>query len=141
MLRQVTLEDAQFLYDLLAERPTKANISHRKMPTFAEHKAFIASKPYAHWYIIEFHGHRIGATYLTAQNEIGIGVLKRHQGKAYAQQAIAELMKQHPQPRYLANIAPGNDISHKLFRQLGFSHIQNTYELLSHSRGEQGRPQ
>ncbi len=42
----VVLKDAQFLYDLLFERPSYANISHKEMPTYDAHCAFIKSKPY-----------------------------------------------------------------------------------------------
>lgn len=129
-LRQVTLSDARFLYELLKQRPAYANISHKLMPSFDEHQSFIASKPYAHWYVIMAQkGVRIGAIYLTENNEIGVAILKTHQGKGYAERAIKALMKQHPQERYLANIAPHNEASRELFSKLGFAPIQHTYEL------------
>ena len=44
--------DAMFLFDLLKERDSYVNISHKKMPTYASHLKFITSKPYKKWYII-----------------------------------------------------------------------------------------
>ena len=44
--------DYEFLYDLLKERDPKSNISHKKMPTFLQHKKFIKSGPYSKWYIV-----------------------------------------------------------------------------------------
>ena len=44
--------DTKFLFDLLKERDSYANISHKKMPTFASHVKFLESKPYKKWYII-----------------------------------------------------------------------------------------
>ena len=140
-LNHVTAHDWQFLYDLLAERPHQANISHREMPDIATHVAFIKSNPYTAWYIIEVdHQHvtddRIatiqlpaGAIYLSKQDEIGVAIKREHQGQHLDKQAIAQLMQRHVRPRYLANIAPDNMKSHKLFMGLGFKTIQNTLEL------------
>ena len=36
-LTSVTKNDALFLYDLLKERESNVNISHKKMPTYAQH--------------------------------------------------------------------------------------------------------
>lgn len=129
-LRQVTPADAAFLYNLLAERPLEANISHRSMPTMDEHRQFIASQPYAAWYVIQAYcGKPIGQTYITRYHEIGIQIAKPHQGKGHARGAIRELMRLHPQHRFLANIAPTNQPSQALFASIGFTHIQNTMEL------------
>lgn len=130
---------AQVLYDLLGERNPVANISHRAMPSWDEHLAFIAGRPYQDWYLITVDGTYVGAIYLTkpggksrAGDEIGVAILKAHRGKGYARAAIELLMQIHGARRYLANIAPGNEASIHLFEGLGFRHIQNTYEL----RGE-----
>ena len=45
-------EAARVLYELLAERNPEQNISHKAMPSFDEHCAFVASKPYQAWYLI-----------------------------------------------------------------------------------------
>ena len=136
-LRHVTPHDWQFLYDLLAERPEQANISHKQMPDIAMHVAFIKSNPYTAWYIIELEQthqeHMViqsaGAIYLSKQDEIGIAIKQEHQGKHIAKQAIEQLMQKHKRPRYLANIAPLNSKSHKLFMELNFRPIQSTFEL------------
>jgi hypothetical protein len=39
------------LYVLLEQRTPEQSISHRKMPTLPEHRAFIKSKPYLAWYL------------------------------------------------------------------------------------------
>ena len=41
--------DADFLFELLLQRSSKENISHKKMPTYEEHIKFIISKPYYKW--------------------------------------------------------------------------------------------
>ena len=52
VLKSVTNADAEFLFNLLEERDSTANISHKKMPTYNSHIKFIKSKPYSKWYII-----------------------------------------------------------------------------------------
>jgi RimJ/RimL family protein N-acetyltransferase len=117
------------LYDLLAERPAEANISHRKMPALVEHARFFASRPYTEWYLIEVDGEYVGAIYLTVDDEIGVSIFKSYWGRGYAPAAISLLMKAHPRERYLANVAPGNARSARMFQCLGFKALQHTYEL------------
>ena len=117
------------LYSLLEERDEGVNISHREMPNAEQHAAFLRSRPYAHWYLIEADEACVGAIYLTRQDEIGIFILKGQQGHGYGRAAVELLMKVHARPRFLANINPANTRSIGFFQRLGFRHIQNTYEL------------
>lgn len=114
------------LYSLLKERQPHQNISHKRMPTWDEHLAFIDSRPYLHWYAIHAYGMLAGAVYLSKQREIGVGVLKAHRGQGLGRAAVVELMRLHP-GRFLANINPANEESAKLFKSLGFNIIQHTY--------------
>lgn len=116
------------LYQLLEERTPEFNISHREMPTLQAHRAFVDSRPYSAWYLVQVDEKQIGAIYLTKMNEIGIFVLQAYQGNGYGKRAISLLMERHPCERYLANINPANERSIEFFRGLGFHHIQNTYE-------------
>jgi RimJ/RimL family protein N-acetyltransferase len=118
------------LWELLNNRDPIANISHRKMPTWDEHVAFVASKPYKAWYLIKYEGKLAGAIYLTHLNEIGIHLFKNVQKKGVGKEAIDELIKLHPAKRYLANIAPYNMNSINFFEKQGFKLIQRTYELV-----------
>lgn len=117
------------LYELLKEREPNVNISHREMPTWEQHVEFMSQRPYAAWYMIEEPGVFLGAIYLTKRDEIGVFLFKCQRGFGYGRQAIELLMKTHPRPRFLANINPANQKSIAFFRKLGFTHIQNTYEL------------
>ena len=117
------------LYELLAERTPDMNISHRAMPDWEDHVAFVASKPYAAWYVIDVPDvGRVGSVYLTKQREVGLFIFARHRGKGYGKQALAMLRERHP-GRLLANIAPGNAPSHRFFVANGGRLIQQTYEV------------
>ena len=93
-----------------------------------EHIQFLQSKPYEAWYFIG--EEPLGAIYLTRQNEIGIFIFRKHQGKGYGEKAIKSLIAKHGERRYLANINPNNSKSIKLFDNLGFKLISQTYELM-----------
>ena len=75
-LRPVKKSDHLFLYELLKHRDRRANISHKKMPSFTQHVKFVLSKPYARWYVIIRNKENIGSIYLTRSDEIGIFIKK-----------------------------------------------------------------
>ena len=122
-------KNALFLYDLLKDRDPAANISHRSVPPFYQHLAFIQSQPYEGWYIADLDGEKIASVYLTRQDEIGIFLVRDKQGQGLGTRVLNLLMAEHPRKRYLANVAPGNEDSTRFFVGQGFRHIQNTYEL------------
>lgn len=121
-------EAIDILFRLLEEREPVESISHRGMPSFAQHCEFVRSRPYLAWYLIEADGEIVGATYLSHQREIGISIFLTHRRKGYARQAIKLLMERHP-GRFLANVNPANRKSIELFASFGFNHLQNTYSL------------
>lgn len=115
-------------YLLLSERDPRANISHKRMPTWGEHTRFISSRPYPHWYAIYDSDEYVGAIYLTDRREIGIQLFSDCQGKGYGRWAVEEILRRHPGPAY-ANVAPENEGSHNFFRKMGGRIIQVTYAL------------
>ena len=111
-IRSIKKSDSNFLYELLKERDSRANISHKKMPSIKQHEKFIQSKPYSKWYIIQNSNNDVGSIYLSKSNEIGIFLIEKN-----------------PKIRYLANVNPKNKKSIKFFKKNGFKLIQHTYEL------------
>jgi len=126
----VDKSDIKFLYNQLKERDPKINISHKKMPTYTEHSKFVLSKPYSKWYIIIHKNKKIGNTYLTKTNEIGIFILKSIKIKGIGKIVLEEIIKNNPRSRYLANVSPNNDKSSNFFKKNGFKLIQYTYEFM-----------
>ena len=127
-LKSVTNSDIKFLFDLLKERDLRVNISHKKMPTYNEHTKFIKSKPYSKWYIILKSKQKIGSIYLSKNDEIGIFLSKKFQGKNVGNFVLNELMKKNPRKRFLANVNPKNKKSMEFFKKNGFKLIQYTFE-------------
>lgn len=132
-LRIVRDSDSEFLFELLEERDPRANISHKKMPSYNEHLKFIKSKPYTKWYIILKSKDRIGSIYLSKNDEIGIFLSKNYQGRNVGNYALTELIKKNPRKRYLANVNPKNKKSISFFKNNNFKLIQHTYELDNYS--------
>ena len=128
-IHPVKKSDSNFLYELLKERDSRANISHKKMPSIKQHEKFIQSKPYSKWYIIQSSNNDIGSIYLSKNNEIGVFVIRKNQNKGIGVNAFKLLMEKNPRIRYLANLNPKNKESMKFVKKCGFKLIQHTYEL------------
>lgn len=128
-LKPATKSDYRFLYDLLKERDQRANISHKKMPSYEKHVEFVSSVPYSKWYIIKYKDEKAGSIYLTKHDEIGIFVKKDMHDKGIGKKALKLLMKMNPRSRYLANVSPRNTRSINFFKRNGFQLVQYTYEL------------
>lgn len=119
------------LWTLLLEREEWMSISHRVMPSWDSHVAFVDSNPYEAWYFITQDFEVVGSAYLTRHNEIGIHLFKRFRGERLGPKAVAVLMARHGSRRYLANVAPDNAGSAVMFQNLGFKLVQRTYALES----------
>ena len=132
-LQLVIKKDLRFLYELLKERNSSINISHKKMPTFNEHVNFVLSKPYSKWYIIYLCRNKVGSVYLSKQNEIGIFIKKEFLKKGIGTEVLKKIMKLHPRKQFLANINPKNKKSIEFFKKNGFNILQYTYELQKES--------
>ena len=128
-LKQVTAKDHEFLFHLLSERQSYENISHKKMPSFAQHSKFILSKPYSKWYIILKQNRKIGSIYLSKQNEIGLFLKKVEWDDIIGEKALKLVIDKNPKQRYLANINPKNKKMLNFYKKNCFKLIQHTYEL------------
>ena len=118
----------EVLYRLLQERTPEQSISHKAMPTWEQHLAFVNAvpHPYPHWYLLQEKGEFVGSIYLTERREVGLCVFDGARGQGYGRVAMALLEAMHPGPM-LANIAPGNPRSHRFFQLHGFELVQMTY--------------
>ena len=125
-------ERLALLYSLLQEREPHESISHKEMPTWTEHVAFVESRPYLAWYLMFWRrgdtNLNPGSIYLTREREVGIAVFRAYQGMGFGRAAFAELRRLHP-GRILANVNPANERSIRFFKNHGARLIQHTYLL------------
>ncbi len=126
--------DCEVLYELLHERTPEQSISHKAMPTTAEHEKFVASRPYFAWYLIWVKSwsrmvlpKAVGSIYLSNQREVGVSIYNDFKSKGYGTEAIKKLMELHP-GKFFFNINPMN-YSGRVFlqEQFGAKLIQHTY--------------
>ena len=129
VLNKIKKEEYVFLHNLLKERNSKINISHKRMPTWEEHVRFVKSKPYSKWYIIYNKDEKIGSIYLSKQSEIGIHLLKKYEKESIHLESIKKLMLLNSKIKFRANVSPKNKNYIMLFEKLGFKMVQHTYEL------------
>ena len=129
-LKQVTKNDALFLYDLLKNKDPNANISHKKMPSYDEHVEFVMSKPYTNWYIIEYDKKNVGTIYLSKQDEIGISINKDYEYDQIVKSALELLMKLNQRKRYLANTSSKDVRSQEFLLKNGFTGLEYVYEMI-----------
>ncbi len=128
-LKNINQDDFRFLYTLLQERDPKANISHKKLPSYEEHVQFIESEPYEKWYIVYCDEIKVGSIYLSKQNEIGIFIKKEYHKQNIKKIILNELIRRNNIKLFLANVSPENYELKNFFVQQNFILIQNTYEL------------
>ena len=128
-LKQVTKNDALFLYDLLKNKDPNTNISHKKMPRYDEHVEFVMSKPYTNWYIIEYDKKNVGTIYLSKQDEIGISINNDYEYDQIVKPALELLMKLNQRKRYLANTSSKDVRSQEFLLKNGFTSLEYVYEM------------
>ena len=128
-LELVNENDIMFLYNLLEKRNPDLNISHKQMPTLDEHKEFVLSKPYTNWYIIKKNNDKIGAIYLSKNDEIGISILENFEFYEIAKESFKIIMELNPRKRYLANVSPKNKNSQEFLERNGFMGLEYVYEF------------
>ena len=128
-LKTTRKSDIDFLYEILSERSSIENISHKEMPSYRKHVKFVLSKPYKKWYIIYYKKQKFGSIYLTNLNEIGIHFKKNQIPDSLIIKCIELLISKNREKRFLINISPKNKKLIKIIKKNKFKLIQYTYEL------------
>ena len=125
-------DTAGLLFLWLGQRTPEQSISHKAMPAWSQHLAFVRSMPYAAWYVIyaedEGGTRAIGSIYLTNKREVGIHIDAAERGHHAGELALDQFRALHPGP-LLANINPSNERSIAFFVKHGAKLIQHTYTL------------
>ena len=128
-LKTTRKSDIDFLYEILSERSSIENISHKEMPSYRKHVKFVLSKPYKKWYIIYYKKQKFGSIYLTNLNEIGIHFKKVPISDSLITKSIELLINKNPGKRFLINVSPNNKKFIKIIKNKRLKLIQHTYEL------------
>ena len=74
IFKEVDENDTEVLFELLKHRVY--SISHNRIPTEDEHRAFVKTHPYRHWAVIFEDNHPIGTFYLQDNNSVGLNIIE-----------------------------------------------------------------
>lgn len=121
------------LYNQLKHRVF--NISHKHMPSFAEHELFVKNHPYREWLIFNERNKPIGNVYIQYNNSIGLNCdsnLTSHQiekilNAVYASFTPLPAIPSVRNGEFFLNIASANLDLQKILDALGFIEIEKTF--------------
>lgn len=133
-IREITLTDSNFLYNLYLKRESRDIITHIE---YNEQENFIKnylkhtdSTPFQLWCIIEVDGDRIGSLTLHKHNnELGFWILEEFQSKGFGTNAIQEFIKINKKSFYTIKSHTDNTQSNSIAKKLGFKLSHNYYTL------------
>ena len=134
LLRQITLDDSDFLYDLYMKRDPIdiiTSINYNKQENFV--KNYLDNSditPFQSWNIIEIDGKKIGAVTLNKKNnEIGYWILPEFQNKGFGTEAIQQFMDKNKKSYYTIRTHIDNKRSQHMAEKLKFKLSRYEYYL------------
>ena len=142
-LREVSLNDVTYLYELLKERDASITITQKNLPSLKEHKNFVENQlrsingnrkniekagldPYDGWYIITSDATDLGSIWIEEDGNIGLQVQKKFQKIGMGVIAFKKIQKMHKKENYKTTVSPNNNESIKFCEELGFTLKEKT---------------
>jgi len=132
--KEIDNSNTNVLYELLKQR--RYLISHKKMPSYQDHIAFVQSHPYLNWYIVSHNEHNLGTFYIKKDNSIGLNLV--FPCELLVKEVLnfillnfqpqKELKSQTP-PYFYVNVAEGNKTLMGILTDLKFEAIQVSFKL------------
>jgi len=122
----------RLLYILLSKR--KYNISHKKLPSYREHKKFVINSPYRVWYLIKNVNRFIGSTYISKENIIGINAFDINNDDYV--KIFKTLLNNHKplkaiksvrNSNFIINVNPSNKVLLECMNKIGMEQIQTSF--------------
>jgi len=141
LLREVILEDSDFLYDLYLKRDPRDILTPIK---YSEQQNFVKNylekseiHPFQSWYIIEIDGTRAGSLTLHKKNnELGYWLFPEFQNKGIGTKAIQQFIEINKKSYYTIRTHIDNKRSQRITEKLGFtlSHYEYKLKLGKHDK-------
>jgi len=134
LLRNIVLDDSDFLYDLYLKRDPKDILTHIQ---YSEQQDFVnnylknlITHPYQSWFIIEIEGIRAGSLTLHKKNnELGYWLLPEFQNKGIGSKAVKQFIEINKKPYYTIRSHIDNKRSQHLAEKLKFALSHYEYRL------------
>lgn len=120
VLREMTLDDQNFMYELIKEYlKTDLSVTVLTLKPFDEYFKVYSSIDLK-TYIIYDNDVRVGFVHITKDGEIGYYLTKKYEGKGIASNAVRDMLRLHPMKKYFATVNINNARSNNLVKKLGF---------------------
>ncbi|MEX2192348.1 MAG: GNAT family N-acetyltransferase [Nitrosarchaeum sp.] len=134
LIREVLLDDSNFLYDLYLKRPLRDILTQIK---YSEQILFIKNyleksdkHPFQSWFIIEIDGKKVGSLTLHKKNnEIGYWLLPEFQNKGFGTKAIKQFIEINKKSYYTIRTHIDNKRSQHIAEKLNFKLSQYEFRL------------
>ena len=144
-LREVSLNDVTYLYELLKERDASITITQKNLPSLKEHRNFVENQlrsingnikniektgldPYDGWYIMTSDATDLGSIWIEKDGNIGLQVQKKFQKIGIGVIAFKKIQKMHKKENYKTTVSPNNNESIKFCEELGFILKEKTHD-------------
>ena len=133
-MREVTLNDSDFLYDLYLKRSNEDTLSKIE---YDDQKIFVknyveklCSHPFQSWFIIEIDGKKAGSLSLNKnRNEVGYWLLPEFQNQGIGTDAIQQFLLINKKSYYTIRTHFNNKRSQHIAEKLNFSISHFEYRL------------
>jgi len=134
LLREVFLDDSDFLYDLYLQREPKdilTSIKYSEQENFVKnYLEKLETHPFQSWNIVEIDGKSAGSLTLNKKNnEIGYWLLAEFQNKGFGTKAIQQFMDVNKKSFYTIRSHVDNKRSQHVSKKLGFTLSHYEYKL------------
>ena len=134
LLRQITLDDSDFLYDLYMKRdpidiitPINYNEQEKFVKNYLDN---LDTTPFQSWNIIEIDSKKIGSVTLNKKNnEIGYWIIPEFQNKGFGTEAIQQFMDKNKKSYYTIRTYIDNKKSQHMAEKLNFTLSRYEYRL------------
>ena len=146
-LNPISLNNVNYLYQLLQERDSSITITQKNLPTTIEHKMFIKNQiksingnkneilkmkqdPYDGRYIIRSENLDLGSIWIEENGNIGLQIQKQYQNLGIGVVAFKKIQILHEKKIYKTTVSHQNQNSIKFCEKMGFELKEKTSDRI-----------
>tara|TARA_Y100001936_G_scaffold39291_1_gene37625 strand:- start:21022 stop:21504 length:483 start_codon:yes stop_codon:yes gene_type:complete len=147
ILNSISLNNINYLYQLLQERDSSITITQKNLPTITEHKIFVENQmksingnkneilkmkqdPYDGWYIITSENLDLGSIWIEENGNIGLQIQKQYQNLGIGVIAFKKIQILHEKNFYKTTVSHQNQNSIKFCEKMGFKLKEKTSDRI-----------
>ena len=110
------------------------SISHKKIPSFEDHKEFVLNHPYRYWLLVQSKKECIGTVYIKDDNSIGLNIISDY--RKFTKEVLTKVVSSFdPLPplkslksnRFIVNVALEDNYLADAIKEFGGLEIQRTF--------------